>query len=195
MRENIVVRRNNKAIGPEIKSLRRWRLAGIFTMTILGFGLHFLYSWTNESIIAGIFTPVNESVWEHLKLGYWSLVLFSIAEFIFIYRRIENFCVAKIMAILALEMTIVIIFYGYTFIVGKDIFWIDILSYFLGVVFCQYISYNIYKSKPFSDFTNRISLVTFILLAILFGILTFYPPHTSLFKDPISHSYGICREK
>jgi hypothetical protein len=178
-----------------MNSLKRWRLAGIITITILGFCLHYLFSWTDGSKISGLFVPVNESVWEHLKLGYWSVVLFSIVEYLPIKNGLNNYYFAKTVGILSLEITIVIIFYGYTFIVGKDIFLIDILSYILGVISCQHLTYIIFKLEPFSMFINRISLAIFISLGVLFGVLTYYPPHIALFKDPNNKTYGITKEK
>lgn len=178
-----------------MNSLRRWRSAGIITLTILGFGLHYLFSWTNGSNIIGLFVPVNESVWEHLKLGYWSVVLFSIVEHLFVNRSVNNYYPAKAIGVLALEMTIIIIFYGYTFIAHKDIFLIDIFSYILGVILCQYITYIFFKLNPFYRLLNWVSFAVFISIGILFGVLTYYPPHIALFKDPNNKTYGITKEK
>lgn len=176
-------------------SLKRWRLAGIITMTILGFCLHYLFSWTGGSKIIGLFVPVNESVWEHLKLGYWSVVLFSIVEYLPTKHSVNNYYFAKTIGVLSLEITILIIFYGYNFIAGKDIFLIDIFSYILGVVSCQYLTYIFLRLEPFSMFINRISLAIFISLGVLFGVITYYPPHVALFKDPNNKTYGITNEK
>src|SRR5665648_765039 len=62
------------------------------TLFVIGFGsvLHFIYGWTNHSSIIGLFAPVNESVWEHLKLGFWSLMIFSIPEYFFIGKKVKN---------------------------------------------------------------------------------------------------------
>ena len=48
---------------------RKWRT--VFFLSILaGSALHFLYDlWPNP--LTAVFAPVNESVWEHLKLLYW----------------------------------------------------------------------------------------------------------------------------
>lgn len=175
--------------------LNRWRFAGIITIIILGFGLHYLFSWTDGSKIIGLFVPVNESVWEHLKLGYWSVVLFSVIEYVPIKHSVTNYYFAKTIGVLALEVTIIIIFYGYTFIAGKDILLIDIFSYILGVIACQYVTYIFLRLKPFSIFLNRISLVLFISTGVLFGGITYYPPHTALFKDHNTNTYGITKEK
>lgn len=46
---------------------------------ILGVVLHFTFEWSNNNILVGTFSPVNESIWEHLKLLFfpmWILVAF-----------------------------------------------------------------------------------------------------------------------
>jgi len=176
-------------------SLKQWTFLGMGALTFLGFILHFLFSWTGGSKIVGFFSPVNESVWEHLKLGYWSVVLFSIAEYLSIKNSANNYFFAKTIGILTLEATIIIIFYGYTFIVGKDILLIDILSYVLAVILCQYVTYLCFKSQPFSATINRICLAIFLFLGVLFGVMTYYPPHIEMFKDSNKKTYGIDIEK
>jgi hypothetical protein len=139
--------------------------------------------------------PVNESVWEHLKLGYWSVLLFSMAEYPQIKHSVSNYFLAKTIGVLALEITIIIIFYGYTFIAGKDILWLDILSYILGAIACQYLTYLFLRSKPFSTLTNRLSVVVLIAIGIIFGVATYHSPHIELFKDHNDNTYGIYKEK
>ena len=34
----------------------------------LGVLFHFVYDWTGENAVVGLFTPINESTWERLKL-------------------------------------------------------------------------------------------------------------------------------
>lgn len=176
-------------------SLKRWMFAGIVAFTILGFFLHYLFTWTAGSRLIGLFAPVNESVWEHLKLGYWSVVLFSIVEFPFVKRSINNYYFSKTIGVLVLEITIVSIYYGYTYIARENIFLIDIFSYVLGATFCQYITYIFLRLKTFPVIVTRISQITFISIGILFGLLTFYPPHLELFKDPNTKTFGINKEK
>lgn len=50
-----------------------WISAIVFTLG-LGFLLHFLYDWSPNALFA-LVSPVRESVWEHMKLIYWPLVL------------------------------------------------------------------------------------------------------------------------
>ena len=41
-----------------------------FLTALAGAGLHFVYELCPLPIV-GLFAPVNESVWEHLKLFFW----------------------------------------------------------------------------------------------------------------------------
>lgn len=61
---------------------RKWGL--VFTLAVLGgAALHFLYDvWPNP--LTAVLAPVNESVWEHLKLLYWP---FLAAAFVARARR------------------------------------------------------------------------------------------------------------
>lgn len=48
---------------------RKWWTV-CFLSILAGSALHFLYDlWPNP--LTAVFAPVNESVWEHLKLLYW----------------------------------------------------------------------------------------------------------------------------
>ena len=48
---------------------KRWITALVLT-ALAGTGLHFAYGICPEPLV-GLFAPVNESVWEHLKLLFW----------------------------------------------------------------------------------------------------------------------------
>ncbi|MCD7753939.1 MAG: DUF6512 family protein [Clostridiales bacterium] len=57
-----------------MKKLDRPLLLCYFAAVALGCGLHFLFSFW-PSILTEFIAPVNESVWEHLKLVFWPLML------------------------------------------------------------------------------------------------------------------------
>ena len=57
-------------------SLKKLKIIGIVLAFLLAFPLHFLYD-TFPSFITSIITPVNESIWEHMKIIFGS-ILFSL---------------------------------------------------------------------------------------------------------------------
>ncbi|MDR7855410.1 DUF6512 family protein [Tissierella sp.] len=170
--------------------IKKWETVGFFWIIIVGSLLHFTYKWSGESSIVAIFSPVNESVWEHLKLGYFSLLLFSIIEYGFIKNDTNSFFIGKAIGVLAMEIFIVIVFYAYTSITKEAVTFIDIGSFLVGALICQLISYKIMK-KEFSNMTNILGLIIFILIGSSFILFTFYTPKLPIFMDPKTKKYGI----
>lgn len=167
-----------------------WEMVGILFIIGAGSLLHFVYEWSHHSPIVGLFSPVNESVWEHLKMGFWSLFLFSVIEYWFIKRRADNFFVAKAAGILSLQLLIVIVFYTYTAFTGQEILVVDIASYVVGAVICQVIAYQILTARRLPAGLTLAGISLIVLHAVTLMVFTFAPPRLPIFKDSNTGRYG-----
>lgn len=49
-------------------------------ISILGTLLHFTYEWSQNNAIVGLFSAVNESTWEHLKLLFFPMFFLTLFE-------------------------------------------------------------------------------------------------------------------
>ena len=63
------------------QTISRWQLAGFLVTSVLGTFLHFLFDLTGGSLVAALFSAVNESIWEHIKLIYYPMLLVSLLEY------------------------------------------------------------------------------------------------------------------
>ena len=54
-----------------------WEVVGIAFVFLVGSLLHFVFEWSGESRIVGLFASVNESVWEHFKQGFWPVCIWG----------------------------------------------------------------------------------------------------------------------
>ncbi len=172
----------------------RYELFGMFFVSILGGLLHFTFELSGFNPIVGTFSAVNESVWEHLKLGFWPILLLTIIEYKFIIKQTNNFFLGKMVSAFTIILVIPVIFYSYTSITGESIFLIDILSFFVAVIIGQILSYKILTYKQLPEYSKWISLLALAILAIIFIVFTFYPPNLPPFQDPISGGYGIINQ-
>lgn len=125
------------------KKILYWQIGAVLFTWILGTLLHFTYEWSGENSFVGIFSAVNESTWEHLKLAFFPMLIFSIIEGIFIYQKSNNYIEAKTIAIFLAILLITTIFYTYTGILGINIAIIDILSFYISVLLSEWIAYKI----------------------------------------------------
>jgi len=173
------------------KTILRYELFGMLFISLLGGLLHFTFEWSGYQPIVSVFSAVNESVWEHLKLGFWPVLLYAIIEYWRIKKETNNFFLAKTVAPYAIIAIIPIIFYSYTSITGESIFVIDLLSFFVAVVIAQFLSYKLLTHKQLSNKLEKVAILALLLLAVAFIVFTFYPPHLPIFQDPISGEYGI----
>ncbi|MBU1119220.1 hypothetical protein KKH43_05040 [Patescibacteria group bacterium] len=170
--------------------LKTFSIIGVFFLIIGGSLLHFTYNWSGFNPIVGLFSSVNESVWEHLKLGFGSLLFFSLFEYWFIKKEVKNYIIAKTAGLLALQLFIVGFFYIYTFFLGKEILLLDILSYIIGCILCQIIVYRLYIQKKLPAAVSILCVFLLIIHVTTLLLFTYYPPRLTIFKDDNSGEYG-----
>ena len=161
------------------KKLELW---GVIIIFILFSGLHFLYSGTGLAVFKPI-SAVNESVWEHLKIGFFAAFFYAVFEYFMGLKNNVNFIFGKAMAMLSIPIFISIVFYSYTAFAGRSILWVDILTAFLSVVLSQWISYKIISSpEDFSRYTP-LGYIVIIVMVFAFIFFTYCPPRMGIFIE------------
>lgn len=177
---------NNKII------LKYQIFSTIFTL-ILGSLLHFTYEWSGNDPVVGAFSSVNESTWEHLKLVFFPMLITTIIGlFIFDKNDYKNFLCSKTIGILVSLSFIIVFFYTYTGILGRNIALIDILSFFISVILGNLTTYYMMVNKKLCN--NNVSKLVLIVMFLAFIRYTYSPPNIQLFQDPITGSYGYNQE-
>lgn len=153
--------------------IRRWHIAGFFWIVIVGSLLHFTYEWSGKSTIVGYFSPVNESLWEHLKLGYFSLTFFILMEFWVLRNKTEVYFLAKSAGIISMSLLILLVAYMYEIITKGSNMYFHIGLFVVGAFLCQLISINIMKLDLNKKF-NLYGFIAYIIMGMLLIILTPY---------------------
>lgn len=114
----------------------------LFTL-LLGSLLHFTYELSGQNPIIGIFSSTSESVPQHLKLLFWPFVFFSVFEYLKYARKEKRFIFVKTLSVLFGMAVIVIFFYSYTAVLGKNMLFLDIFAFMLGDFFAFFLSYKL----------------------------------------------------
>jgi len=174
-----------------IKKLSIWGSAFVI---IFGSLLHFVYGWSGNNFIVGLFAPVNESVWEHMKLVFTPMILFSFIDYYYLKSKVTDYCFALLKEIGLAIFFILVVFYSYTAFTKESILAIDIGSFVVGVILGKWAGYFILTGK-FKNFEfkgiNIISVIFLVMFAGFFIYATINPPHINLFCDPVTNTYGI----
>lgn len=168
-------------------------ISSIF-ISIIGTILHFTYKWSNKNKFVAIFSAVNESTWEHIKMALSGSFLWSIIDCIY-YGDMTNYFFAKLVSLLIIIILIPLIFYGYNLFTKKQILFIDILSFYATIFLSQFIFYKILNAYPISNTLNVVSIILTVIIFLFYLLASFFPPKIFLFKDPITNTYGVYKEK
>ncbi|WP_294405522.1 DUF6512 family protein [uncultured Clostridium sp.] len=117
----------------------RWILLGIPFLFIIGSIFHFIYEWTGKNIIIGLISPIDESIFQHIKMvimlviGWWTLYYYfkgrkdNISE--------EKWFSGGVVSLISSMILIPSIFYLYTGALGIESLIADILILLVSL-FC-----------------------------------------------------------
>ncbi len=171
----------------------KWIIMGIPALFILGTVMHYAYEFFWGHPVAGIFTAVNESVWEHTKMVLWPVILWW-SLYGWLQKEVQEIDQNKWFAgaLTALGISIVtipLLYYFYTEAFGVEVLWVDILILLLAVCFGQLLGWHVYRYG--NGISKKLVISIFIGVVVLFAWFTFFPPHIPLFQDDVTGTYGI----
>ena len=156
---------------------------------------HFIFEWIGHWEPIGWFFPVNESVWEHVKLMFWPALLFWSIEAIFLWKKTNNFLLAKTTILYFTPIVNIIIFYTYSGISGWESFILDTVILGIVITIGQYISYRIVTHEPIGENQKILWIVLLVIailvLAAMLIVFTYITPEIPLFRDGPTGEYGI----
>jgi hypothetical protein len=179
-----------------MKSLRRkiflFHIVGVIFTIFLGSFLHFIYELSGFFKPVALIGAVNESTWEHLKIGFWPAFFFAIIEYFVYGKKNKNFCFAKAINLYTIPIVITLLFYGYTSFMDHNLF-LDIFIFVFSIIVAYVLSYNILVSqKEFSKY-KTLSIILIMVGIIAFSLLSYFPLENFLFLDPATGLYGIIK--
>ncbi len=166
-----------------MKRLRVYTFWGILFVSVLGTILHFAYEFSGKNFIVGLFTPVNESTWEHMKLLFFPMLLFSaLAKN---KLKAEYPCIGSATALGTICGTLLIpvLFYTYTGALGFNTLILDISTFYISVLAAFCIAYKNATSCKAENCKNLLSILLVIFI-LAFVIFTHFPPNIALFEIP-----------
>ena len=165
-----------------MNKLRRFCIIGAMITITLGIVSHFVYKWTGNNFFVGLFFPVNESTWEHLKLLFFPMLAYALLG----GKRIEEEypCIYNAMfsGILVGLLLIPTLFYTYSGILGYHVAWANIAAYVLSVLVAYVVVYRMALNCKNAD--SKVLRIAMYVLVAAFMIFTVYPPEIGLFQVP-----------
>lgn len=172
------------------RSVGHWQLFGFAVTALGGTVLHFLYDWLGMAVWVAPFSGVNESTWEHMKLFFWPTLLFAVLQRMF-FSEYKNFWCVKLRGMLLGLILIPVLFYTYNGVIGKSPDWLNIAIFFLSAAAAYAWEGWLFVRGDVRCSAPKTAQGMFVILAVLFVLLTFLTPKLGIFRDPLTGTYGI----
>lgn len=167
----------------ETKNYIRSSIIGFFFTLFIGTLLHFAYDFFGQNFFVSLIAPINESVWEHLKLLFFPFLLYTFWELLNTSQNPSVLFTANMIGVTGGMITIPILFYLYTFFLGKDYLWLDIIIFIIGIIVTFLIRNYLLKKQIISEKASIYGYVIFFILIIAFFSFTVNPPQLGIFKE------------
>lgn len=170
---------------------KKAQVIGFCVTAVAGTLLHFVYDWSGGAAAVGLVAPVNESVWEHLKLLVMPMLAFAVIEYFSYGRRLRNFWPVRLLSVLIGMGLIIVLYYCWSALAGGSSIAADIAIFLFSVWAAYFSSAGLLGSRTFSSKTARaLAAVGLAVLIAAFVVFSYNPPHCELFRDPQTNSYG-----
>ena len=157
---------------------------------LVGFFVHNLYNWI-PCTITTIF-PVNESLFEHMKLIYLSPIISStIIYFIFKMKdlNINNYLFGLIVSTIFNIIIFYLVYLPLYYEFGQSMV-MTLSIYFITLILSNYLYYLIIQMNN-SKKLNRISFIMIIIIGCILTYFTYHPIKIDFFFDNVHKYYGI----
>ncbi|MBO5487291.1 MAG: hypothetical protein J5988_10270 [Eubacterium sp.] len=162
---------------------KKYYILGFFIVAFGGTLAHFVYNWSGKNPVLGLFFPVSESTWEHMKLIFFPMLLWG-GTFFHVFRK-ENSCFPYLLLSATLLGTgmIPVLFYSYSGILGAHFPALDIATFYVSLLFSFT---ELYKTRDTCyGRIGKIVLVVLTIIAVLcFFIFSYHAPDYGIFRVP-----------
>ena len=168
-------------------SLKKLKIISVIGIFLLSFIVHYGYEIL-PSFITSIFFPINESLFEHMKLITTCYLIWGLIEYKLLNNKI-NFKSNLIISIILNIIIFLIIFYPIYLNFDHNLI-VTLFIYLISIIITQIISYYILRYDK-EIFLNKYFFFIIGLIILINIIFTYYPINCNFFIDYMNKKIGF----
>ncbi len=166
-------------------------LAGLIFTLVIGIMLRYSIGIFGVNLWTMLISSVNFSIWEGTKVFVFSYLIWMCFEYCVIKVPIRNFVVSKVLGMYTLLAVGLFVFWAINGKMGLSNFLIDAVLMFITIgcayaVSCKFILCDV----KLNDFFV-LSLFCIALFLAMYFYFVINPPHTEIFMDKYTYTYGL----
>lgn len=156
----------------------------LFLVSIIEFGLgaalHFVYDMLPYPVIAS-FAPINESIFEHVKLVFYSMLIIGIFVMVFIENQTLYTPTSLLIGTVISMLLMFMIYYFYRYGFGIESMFYDVMLLLAVQLIGNVVSKIIFNHQ--FELQNSIVVWSYLIIIIFILLGTFMPPNIPMFIE------------
>jgi hypothetical protein len=149
-----------------------FQIGYVVVIMVVGTLLHFTYDWLGRQAWVAAFAPINESVWEHLKMFFVPAFFYTLAGSCSKAGKNPGYWWNQMRSIVAGVLWIMVSFYTYVGITERNLEWLDIAIFLIAALIAGRVQA---QNRPGSP-----GFAVFLLL-LLWGCFVYFSYNVPLF--------------
>ncbi len=176
-----------------------WEWASVPVIVALGTVLHFAHEWSGRNSLIGVIAPVNESVWEHLKMAYWPAVAYVGLEAFVMDSAPEGYIAARAVGVYTMGAVMLGLYYLNSALLRQPSMATrlvaDGITFIVAVATGQFVGQVLIRHPLDFPGDGPVAVAALAAPAVVLGVTTFWPPHLPVFRDQLDGTYGAARRR
>ncbi len=171
-------------------TLKKIKIIAVIGIFLISFLAHFAYEISPNIIFSFIF-PVNESIWEHMKIIFTSILIYGLIDYFLLNKyqiTYHNFPFQLYFTALFSIPLYLVIYIPLYKLIGENPF-ISISLLLIIYIISQVISYYLLQEKNLKVL-NTLAIPIILLSYLGFIYLTYNPLHNYIFYDFKEEKFG-----
>ena len=173
-----------------MKTARMSFFLKVILLQVMFLLLHYLYEWFPNGITA-VFSAINESVYQHMKVAFFAYIFVSLLEYAVVRKRIQSlsnfFHVRALVAVLYTLLVIVWFYMSCAYFVKIESIFLEILFANFATILTSITALHIEQHLEKVEFSRGfkwVSAAVFLVALSEFIIFTYRLPWLDLFANP-----------
>ncbi|GFZ34598.1 hypothetical protein CSC2_51240 [Clostridium zeae] len=159
-----------------------WEVIGTPFLIVVGLTLEFAYKTLNQNFIIGLFSVVNNSIWENLKVGFFSIIIFSLIENLSLKGSADNFFTAKALEVIFMSILLTTSYLLFKYNLMNNIIINHNILFVAICILSQMLSFRILILNRNYAYLNLLSFLFLMICTLIFFAFTINPPSNWLFE-------------
>ena len=175
----------------ELKFFSKESLVDIIVTSIIGTVLHFTFEFSGKNLLVALFSAVNESVWEHIKIAVWAIYIVALVKMAIKEEREYNLWSSLFFKVLTVIILIPALYYLYKAIFIVENLIVDMAIFYISIILSRLVEVIVQNKFRISAKVEDVYKYLNLATILLFVIFTFIPPKLDIFKDKKNNTFGI----